>query len=133
MERSAFFVQVVRPGQSLIDILCQLEAYGTVDPWMVQARDVLFRRERQAFRRLPKSGAVVFSVKTTITPLERLGDEDLLGFAKEVSSWPGEVAVYKGRDVWGQCAMEFCKQKLPKGSVEGLLEQQREVVAFGSI
>lgn len=133
MERSAFFVQVARPEQSHSDILCQLEACGTVDPWMVNARDVLLRRERQTFRRLPKSDAVVFSVKTAITPLESLGDEDLLGFAKEVSSWPGEVAIYKGRDVWGRCAMEFCRQKLAKGSVDGLLEQQREVIAHGSI
>lgn len=133
MERSTFFVQVARPGQSLSDIMCPLEAGGTVDPSMVGAEDVLLRRERQAFRRLPKSDAVVFSVKTTITPLESLGSEDLLGFAKEVISWPDEVAAYKGRDIWGQCAMEFCKQKLPKGCVEGLLKVQREVVAHSSV
>ena len=122
MERSTFFVQVAQPGQSLSDILCQLEACSNVDPWMVEAEDILVRRERQTFRKLPKSNAVVFTVKTTIVPLMGLGDEDLLGFARDIISWPSEVATYKGRDVWENCAMEFCKQRLPKGSVEGLLK-----------
>jgi len=118
MERSTFFVQVAQLGQSLSDILCQLKAYSTVDPLTVEASGILLRRERQTFRRLPKSDAVVFTVKTTIIPLTGLENEELLGFAREMKSWPDEVTTYKGRDVWGECAMEYCKQRLPKGSLE---------------
>lgn len=122
MERSTFFVQVTQLGQSLSDILCQLEACSNANPSTVEASGILLRRERQTFRRLPKSDAVVFTVKTTIMPLTGLGNEDLLGFAREMKSWPDEVAVYKGRDVWGECAVKYCKQRLPKGSLEGHLK-----------
>lgn len=120
MERSTFFVQVAQPGQPLSDIMCQLEACHDADPSTVKADAILLRGEPQTFRRLPKSNAVVFTVKTTLMPLTSLGDEDLMGFAREMSSWPSEVAAYKGRDVWGKCAMRLCEDLLSRESVEDL-------------
>ena len=61
-------------------------------------------------------------MKTTLTPLASLGDKDLLDFVRAMVSWPDEVAAYKGRGVWGRCAMEFCKQRLSEGIVEDLLK-----------
>ena len=106
MERSSFFVQVTEPGQTLSDILCQLEPMTGM-----RARcpdDVLFRLERQVFRRLPKTGAVLFSVKTRLIRLTELSAPELRNFAAEARSWPEETARYKGISEWGPCALGFC-------------------------
>ena len=54
-------------------------------------RDIIIRRERQTFRRLPKINAVVFTVKTTITPLVQFPKEELEGLAAEIRPWPEDI------------------------------------------
>lgn len=106
MERSSFFIQVTEPGQTLSDILCQLEPMVGI-----RARcpdDILFRLERQVFRRLPHTGAILFSVKTRLIRLTELSAPELRNFAVEARSWPEETARYKGISEWGPCALEFC-------------------------
>lgn len=106
MERSSFFVQVTEPSQTLSDILCQLEPMTGI-----RARcpdDIIFRLERQVFRRLPKTGAVLFSVKTRLLRLRELNALELRNFAIEARSWPEETAKYKGFSEWGPCALQFC-------------------------
>ena len=106
MERSAFFIQVTQPSQTLSDILCQLEPMVGV-----RARcpgDIIFRLERQVFRRLPKTGAVLFSVKTRLIRLTELSVPELRNFAVEARSWPESTARYKGIHDWGECALQFC-------------------------
>lgn len=106
MERSSFFVQVTEPGQSLSDILCQLEPITGIRPRC--PNDIIFRLERQVFRRLPKTGAVLFSVKTRLIQLTELDALELKSFAVEARSWPEETARYKGMSEWGPCALQFC-------------------------
>ena len=107
MERFNFFVQVTEPNQTLQDILCQLESLEA-NPEPTRPDDVVFRWERQVFRRLPKSGAVLFSVKTGLTKLSDMNASELRDFAIEARSWPEEVANYKLRNLWGDCALQFC-------------------------
>lgn len=106
MERWNFFVQVTEPGQSLSDILCQLEPMD--DTIASKPEDILIRWERQTFRRLPKSGAILFSVKTDLVRFIDLNAESLRDFAIETRSWPEEVANYKRRNEWGECALQYC-------------------------
>ena len=106
MERSNFFVQVTEPAQSLLEILCQLEPMdGNIAR---RPRDIVLRWERQKFRRLPKTGAVLFSVKTDLVGLTDMTTKELEDFATEVRSWPEEIARYKRRHEWGDCALQFC-------------------------
>lgn len=106
MERSSFFVQVTEPSQTLSEILCQLEPMAGISARCPE--DITFRLERQVFRRLPKTGAVLFSVKTRLIPLTELTASELKNFAVEARSWPEHIARYKGMPEWGQCALEFC-------------------------
>lgn len=106
MERSSFFVQVTEPTQTLSEILCQLKPMTGI-----RARcpdDIIFRLERQVFRRLPETGAVLFSVKTRLIRLTELDAPELRNFAVEARSWPEETARYKGMSEWGPCALQFC-------------------------
>lgn len=72
-------------------------------PW-----NILIRQERQVFRRLPRSGALLFSVKTYMHNLIDLSLDELRAFAAEVRKLPDDVAGYKGRHIWGDCVLKFC-------------------------
>ena len=55
---------------------------------------VRLRVERQTLRRLPKTGAIVFTIRVYMTPLEELAKEpDVPGrLASAIRSWPEDVA-----------------------------------------
>jgi Protein of unknown function (DUF3445) len=72
------------------------------------SRDIIIRHERQTFHRLPKTNAVVFTVKTSITPLVQFPKEELEGLAAEIRSWPEGIATYKGRSLWGRPVLGYC-------------------------
>lgn len=107
LERSTLFVQVVGQDESTSDILCQLEA-PPEHKGPDHIENIMIRRERQTFRRLPRSNAVLFTVKTDLQKLSKLNVEDLREIATEIRSWPDEIATYKGRERWGKCLLDFC-------------------------
>ena len=65
--------------------------------------DLYLRTERQTLVRLPQTGAVVFGIKTSVTPLEKLTDDAMQALLKELSELSLETLEYSERgDV-------FCK------------------------
>ena len=60
----------------------------------VNPRTVWLRTERQTLRRLPRTGAIVFTIRVYLTPLEQLVREpDVPGrMASAIRSWPEDVA-----------------------------------------
>lgn len=110
MERSNYFIEVRPPHESLLDTLHRPS--GLVeqcpDP---SPRDIIVRRERQTFRRLPRTSTILFGVKTILTPLDELSVQELQNLAKEIRSWPDCVGEYKGNAIWGAKALEFCRQR----------------------
>ena len=110
MERSNYFVQTTCPNEDLSSILFCPNGLS-VENFHPSPPEIIIRRERQTFRRLPRTDAIVFSVKTTLTALDELPSQELANLATEISHWPDDVAKYKGRDVWGPAVLEFCKQR----------------------
>lgn len=110
MERSNYFVEVKRPGEDLFEILYRPTTLSEDNP-NPSPQDIVIRRERQTFRRLPRTGAIVFGVKTILTTLDELPMQELQNLAKEIRSWPDYVGEYKGTEVWGAKALEFCEWK----------------------
>lgn len=60
----------------------------------VEPTQVRLRVERQTLRRLPKTGAIVFTIRVYLTPLVELVKEpDVPGrLASAIRSWPDDVA-----------------------------------------
>lgn len=81
------------------------------DQESLSIEDILLRQERQTFRRLPKTGALLFSVKTTLDAFDELPLEQIQALATEIRSWPEDMAKYKGRDIWGQRVLDYCIQR----------------------
>ena len=112
MERSNYFVEVKAPNESLTEILYRPGSLCEKELSNPLPSDILIRRERQTFRRLPRTGAIVFGVKTYLTPLDELPMTELDNLAKEMKSWPDYVGAYKGRDVWGAKVLEYYRQRV---------------------
>lgn len=72
------------------------------------------RHERQTLRRLPRTRAVMFMVRTYLTPVTDLRDEEdnLWAFREAVRAWPPVMAKYKGRHVWGEVFENWCREVL---------------------
>ncbi|KAI0772524.1 hypothetical protein BD413DRAFT_45757 [Trametes elegans] len=87
------------------------------------ARTVRLRTERQTLRRLPRTGAIVFTIRVYQTPFEELVREPGVPgrIASAIRSWPEDVARYKARDAFegilpllDQCHQEQIGQGLVK-------------------
>ena len=72
-----------------------------------------FRSERQSLRRLPRSGGVVFTIRTYFHPVTDIAKEpDVPGrLASAVRSWGDDVAKYKGRERWQDVLLEYLDKK----------------------
>jgi len=84
------------------------------DSTLLKAADLTVRRERQTFTRLPKSNAVLFTVKTYMTPLAELGDAELLALRSQLWGWEEEIKCYKGWSIWGDILEGYCEKRLGK-------------------
>ncbi|KDR83519.1 hypothetical protein GALMADRAFT_235712 [Galerina marginata CBS 339.88] len=78
--------------------MIKAEAIGDADVEWIRLRS-----ERQTLRRLPRSGAVVFTIRTYLTPVTTLGREKGVPgrMASAVRSWTDDVGEYKGKDRGG--------------------------------
>ncbi|KAJ9368427.1 hypothetical protein DTO282E5_6895 [Paecilomyces variotii] len=111
MERSNYFVELKGPNEGLYSTLFRPDGLSEATP-SPRPCDIIIRRERQTFRKLPQSGALLFGVKTTLTTLEELPREELHNLVREMETWPEEVASYKGKDIWGDSVLHFCQQTI---------------------
>ncbi|KAG8864862.1 hypothetical protein FRB96_003448 [Tulasnella sp. 330] len=61
--------------------------------------NLFFRTERQSLRRLPRTRAILFTIRTYLDPVTELaGEPGVPGrMASAVRSWPDDVAQYKGQ------------------------------------
>lgn len=89
-----------------------------------------FRSERQSLRRLPKSGAVCFTIRTYFHPIADIVQEDYVPgrLASGVRSWDGTVAKYKGREKYENVLLEYLDREHQKQVDRGLdLSMEDEV------
>lgn len=90
----------------------------------------MFRSERQSLRRLPKTGAVVFTIRTYFHPITEIAQEDYVPgrLASAVRSWGDDVAKYKGADKYKDVLLEYLDAEHQKQLDRGLdLEKEDEV------
>ena len=89
-----------------------------------------FRSERQTLRRLPRTGAIVFTIRTYFHPITEVAQEDYVPgrLASAVRSWDGWVSEYKGREKYGDVLLEYLDKKNEEQVERGLdLGQEDEV------
>ena len=92
----------------------QQEPFPNRLPSPPKIEEIRIRHERQTLRRLPRSNAVLFMVRTYLTPIVVLENEkdNLFAFREAINAWPPEMAHYKGKDLWGDVVERWCKEVL---------------------
>lgn len=89
-----------------------------------------FRSERQSLRRLPRTGAVVFTIRTYFEPIMEIVKEAYVPgrLASAIRSWGDDVSVYKGREKYEGVLLEYLDRKHEEQVAAGLdLEVEDEV------
>jgi hypothetical protein len=107
VSRQNFFMQTN-------DVLFQQEPFADAPGDNVDIEQVRIRHERQTLRRLPRTRAILFTVRTYLTRVVDLEDEpesirELLG---AIEALPDNMARYKGRPIWGEAVESWCKKQL---------------------
>jgi hypothetical protein len=89
-----------------------------------------YRSERQSLRRLPKSGAITFTIRTYFHPITEIAQEDYVPgrLASAIRSWGDDVSRYKGKDRYGEVLLEYLDQEHQKQVERGLdLEKEDQI------
>jgi hypothetical protein len=84
-----------------------VEVHNKAVPQICPLSEIYVRRERQTFTRLPVSDAILFTVRTFMTPLTSLGDDELTAFVEQARGWGSEMAAYKGREQWWDTVIQY--------------------------
>ncbi|TVY46352.1 hypothetical protein LOCC1_G003615 [Lachnellula occidentalis] len=105
MERTNLFIQ------SNPDLFSDAPEIPAGHEKRTMPQELQVRRERQTFTRLEKTGAVLFTVRTYMQPLDDLEDEEAVALIHQVRGWEEEIKVYKGWDVWGQAFEKWCEKR----------------------
>lgn len=105
--RHNFFIQAN-------DVLFQQDPFPATLPKPPTVEDIRLRHERQTLWKLSKTGAILFTVRTYMTPLLDLKGEpesvkELLG---AIQNMPPDMARYKGRPLWGDIVESWCQGQL---------------------
>lgn len=71
------------------------------------------RSERQSLRRLPRSGAICFTIRTYFLPITEAAEEDYVPgrLASAIRSWDDWVSSYKGIEKYGDVLLEYLDKK----------------------
>ncbi|KAK7471061.1 hypothetical protein VKT23_002477 [Stygiomarasmius scandens] len=90
-------------------------------PPVIAPENLRFRSERQTLRRLPLTGAIVFTIRTYLTPVVQLGQEPGVParLASAVRSWPEGVSRYKGRDLYEEVLLKYLDECAEKQHLAG--------------
>lgn len=87
-----------------------------------------FRSERQTLRRLPRSGGVVFTIRTYFHPITEICEELYVPgrLASAVRSWGDDVSRYKGKEKYEKVLLKYLDQKHKEQIEAGLRPEMEE-------
>ncbi|KAF7717496.1 Uncharacterized protein PECH_007950 [Penicillium ucsense] len=132
MLRNNYFIQVD-------DNLAWSHSIGSEDSetvsWNTAAKNKavehhFFRSERQSLRRLPRSGVVVFTIRTYFEPVTEIVKELYVPgrLASAIRSWGDDVSRYKGREKYAEVLLEYLDQKHEEQVQAGLDIEEEDLI-----
>lgn len=102
--------------------------------WRNAARDKpiehhWFRSERQSLRRLPRTGAIVFTIRQYFHPVVEIAEETAVPgrLASAVRSWGDDVALCKGRERYQDVLLEYLDRKHEEQLRDGPVSMEGQV------
>jgi Protein of unknown function (DUF3445) len=81
-----------------------------VEKEMIDISETYLRVERQTLCRLPVSRAIIFCVRSFLTPITEIVEEgNGIALAKAIESMPDNLGLYKKRPFWADDVLAFLK------------------------
>ncbi|CAF4273018.1 unnamed protein product, partial [Rotaria sordida] len=80
------------------------------------------RSERQTLRRLPRSGAILFTIRPYFISITEIAEEPGIPgrLASALRSWPKDVAHYKGKKAYEHVLLKYLDEKHTEQCTNGL-------------
>ncbi|KAG7193076.1 uncharacterized protein KQ657_001193 [Scheffersomyces spartinae] len=94
---------------------------------------IYFRSERQSLRRLPKSGAIAFTIRTYFLPVTEMVKEPFIPrrLFDAISSWEPDVQEYRGLATFKDILLPYLEQKAKEQEDAGItVENEPQVFPF---
>lgn len=93
------------------------ETVEKLDPSSMDFNNVFLRCERQCLLRLPKTNALLFTIRTYITPLSEIREEEnAFDLIDAIDNLPEPLAHYKKSEEWGGAVKSYIR-----GETNGLV------------
>lgn len=81
-----------------------------LDPHKQDFSKVFLRCERQCLMRLPRTKAVVFTIRTYLTPMSQIKQEDCaMDLVSAIENLPPTTAHYKRAEEWGDAVVSYLR------------------------
>ncbi|KAL2061008.1 hypothetical protein VTL71DRAFT_9060 [Oculimacula yallundae] len=131
VQRNNYFIQVDDSLPWSTSIGSEDGAEGTYGWFSASEQTAIenhyFRSERQTLRRLPRSGGVVFTIRTYFHPITEICEEPYVPgrLASAVRSWGDDVGRYKGKEKYGDVLLEYLDRRHEE-QVEAGLDVSKE-------
>lgn len=92
------------------------DTYGSLsyqDQRHLTIEDLYFRCERQTLRRLPRTKAILFTIRTYFHPITDIAQEPGIParLASAIWSWPDDVAHHRGKEKYGDLLLKYLDEQ----------------------
>jgi hypothetical protein len=106
----------------------QVASWATADSTNLRIEDIHFRSERQSLRRLPKSGALLFTIRTYFEPVTVIAQEPHVPgrLAEAIRNWDDTMGYYKGKKHWEGILLPYLDEMHRMQVESGVLEGKTE-------
>jgi hypothetical protein len=107
-------------------------SWATANSKGLRIKDIHFRSERQSLRRLPKSKALLFTIRTYFEPVTTIVKEPHVPgrLAEAIRSWDETVSYYKGREHWEGLLLPYLDEEHRKQVDSGVLQKPESEFPF---
>ncbi|KAK4936117.1 hypothetical protein LTR10_022961 [Elasticomyces elasticus] len=94
--------------------------------------EIHFRSERQTLRRLPRSKALLFTIRTYFEPVSVVAQEPHIPgrLAEAIRQWDDTVSTYKGKKHWEHILLPYLDEQHRLQVENGLLEKEEGEFPF---
>lgn len=102
------------------------EVVGWFTSEPAQAIDqIYYRSERQSLRRLPKSGAIVFTIRTYFLPITRMCQEPHVPrrLLEGIELWTDDVQEYRGYTKFADVVLPYLEEKAREQEAQGITKE----------
>ncbi|KAM5378659.1 hypothetical protein ACJZ2D_004458 [Fusarium nematophilum] len=106
----------------------QVASWATANDVGLTIDDLYFRSERQSLRRLPRSKALMFTVRTYFEPITTIAKEPHVPgrLAEAIEQWDEATSTYKGKHHWAGILLPYLHEQDRIQKQSGLLEKVPE-------